>query len=82
MGFGACDRRREPCSRLRTGHGLAAEERQDRLRCLVGDRQRLNRQLLLNLERLQALQVQQQLAVQSLSIANQAPQSILSLFRG
>ena len=32
--------------------------------------------------RLQALQVQQQLAVQSLSIANQAPQSILSLFRG
>ncbi len=32
--------------------------------------------------RLQALQVQQQLGVQSLSIANQAPQSILSLFRG
>ncbi len=32
--------------------------------------------------RLQALQVQQQLAVQSLSIANQAPQTILSLFRG
>ncbi|UXX82293.1 flagellin [Roseovarius pelagicus] len=32
--------------------------------------------------RLQALQVQQQLAVQSLSIANQAPQSILTLFRG
>jgi flagellin len=31
--------------------------------------------------RLQALQVQQQLAVQSLSIANQSPQSILSLFR-
>ena len=31
--------------------------------------------------RLQALQVQQQLAVQSLSIANQAPQQILSLFR-
>lgn len=31
--------------------------------------------------RLQALQVQQQLAVQSLSIANQAPQNILSLFR-
>ena len=31
--------------------------------------------------RLQALQVQQQLATQSLSIANQAPQSILSLFR-
>ena len=30
---------------------------------------------------LQALQVQQQLAIQSLSIANQAPQSILSLFR-
>lgn len=30
---------------------------------------------------LQALQVQQQLATQSLSIANQAPQSILSLFR-
>ena len=30
--------------------------------------------------RLQALQVQQQLATQSLSIANQAPQSILSLF--
>ena len=30
--------------------------------------------------RLQALQVQQQLGVQSLSIANQAPQSILSLF--
>jgi len=32
--------------------------------------------------RLQALQVQQQLGVQSLSIANQAPQNILSLFRG
>lgn len=31
--------------------------------------------------RLQALQVQQQLAIQSLSIANQSPQSILSLFR-
>jgi flagellin len=31
--------------------------------------------------RLQALQVQQQLGVQSLSIANQAPQSILSLFQ-
>jgi flagellin len=31
--------------------------------------------------RLQALQVQQQLGVQSLSIANQAPQVILSLFR-
>nr|WP_183529105.1 flagellin [Yoonia ponticola] len=31
--------------------------------------------------RLQALQVQQQLAVQSLSIANEAPQTILSLFR-
>lgn len=32
--------------------------------------------------RLQALQVQQQLGIQSLSIANQAPQNILSLFRG
>ncbi|TCO73354.1 flagellin [Rhodovulum euryhalinum] len=31
--------------------------------------------------RLQALQVQQQLATQSLSIANQAPQNLLSLFR-
>lgn len=31
--------------------------------------------------RLQALQVQQQLATQSLSIANQAPQQLLSLFR-
>jgi len=31
--------------------------------------------------RLQALQVQQQLGVQALSIANQAPQSVLSLFR-
>jgi flagellin len=31
--------------------------------------------------RLQALQTQQQLAVQALSIANQAPQTILSLFR-
>jgi flagellin len=31
--------------------------------------------------RLQALQVQQQLGVQSLSIANKAPQSVLSLFR-
>ena len=30
---------------------------------------------------LQALQVQQQLGVQALSIANQAPQTILSLFR-
>lgn len=32
--------------------------------------------------RLQALQVQQQLGIQALSIANQAPQSLLSLFRG
>ncbi len=32
--------------------------------------------------RLQALQVQQQLGVQSLSIATQAPQAILALFRG
>lgn len=32
--------------------------------------------------RLQALQTQQQLGVQALSIANQAPSSILSLFRG
>lgn len=31
--------------------------------------------------KLQALQVQQQLGIQSLSIANQSPQSILSLFR-
>ena len=31
--------------------------------------------------RLQALQVQQQLGTQALSIANQAPQSVLSLFR-
>jgi flagellin len=31
--------------------------------------------------RLQALQVQQQLGIQSLSIANQAPQSVLALFR-
>ncbi|NIZ09739.1 flagellin [Pseudooceanicola sp. HF7] len=31
--------------------------------------------------RLQALQVQQQLAVQAMSIANQAPQTLLSLFR-
>jgi flagellin len=31
--------------------------------------------------RLQALQVQQQLGIQSLSIANQSPQSILTLFR-
>ena len=31
--------------------------------------------------KLQALQVQQQLGTQALSIANQAPQSLLSLFR-
>ena len=31
--------------------------------------------------KLQALQVQQQLGTQSLSIANQAPQQILSLFK-
>ena len=31
--------------------------------------------------RLQAFQVQQQLAIQSLSIANQSPQNVLSLFR-
>jgi flagellin len=31
--------------------------------------------------RLQSLQVQQQLGIQALSIANQAPQSVLSLFR-
>ncbi|HEX9859493.1 MAG TPA: flagellin, partial [Paracoccaceae bacterium] len=31
--------------------------------------------------RLQALQVQQQLGIQALSIANQQPQSVLSLFR-
>ncbi len=32
--------------------------------------------------RLQALQTQQQLGIQSLSIANQAPRNVLSLFRG
>jgi len=32
--------------------------------------------------KLQALQVKQQLGIQALSIANQAPQSIMSLFRG
>ena len=32
--------------------------------------------------KLQALQTKQQLGVQALSIANSAPQSILSLFRG
>ncbi len=31
--------------------------------------------------RLQALQVQQQLGIQALSIANQQPQNLLSLFR-
>lgn len=31
--------------------------------------------------KLQALQVKQQLGVQALSIANQAPQAIMSLFR-
>jgi flagellin len=31
--------------------------------------------------RLQALQVQQQLGIQALSIANQSPQNILALFR-
>jgi flagellin len=31
---------------------------------------------------LQALQVQQQLSTQALSIANQAPQNLLALFRG
>jgi flagellin len=31
--------------------------------------------------KLQALQTQQQLGVQALSIANQSPQTILSLFR-
>ena len=31
--------------------------------------------------RLQALQVQQQLGIQALSIANQAPQNVLALFR-
>ena len=32
--------------------------------------------------RLQALQVQQQLGTQALSIANKAPQIVLSLFQG
>ena len=32
--------------------------------------------------KLQALQTKQQLGIQALSIANSAPQSILSLFRG
>jgi flagellin len=31
---------------------------------------------------LQALQVKQQLGIQALSIANQAPQTILGLFQG
>ena len=34
-----------------------------------------------HLARLQALQTQQQLGVQALSIANQAPQTILALFK-
>jgi flagellin len=32
--------------------------------------------------RLQSLQVKQQLGIQALSIANAAPQSVLSFFRG
>ena len=32
--------------------------------------------------RLQALQIRQQLGTQALGIANQAPQSLLSLFKG
>ena len=35
-----------------------------------------------NRARLQALQIRQQLGTQALGIANQAPQSLLSLFRG
>ena len=57
------------------------QQRQDRLpehRPWIADRCGSGRR---NSAQLQALQIRQQLGTQSLSIANQAPQTLLSLFK-
>jgi len=72
-------------SRLGTGskrlesHLKFVNKQQDALEAAVGNL--VDADLAKESARLQALQVQQQLGAQALSIANQAPQVILSLFR-
>ncbi len=62
-----------------------SEKQFERLRPLLPDKvrgvTRVDADLAKESARLQALQVKQQLGVQALSIANQAPQTITSLFR-
>lgn len=75
----------EALARLGTGskkldiHGTFVEKLTDSLTAGIGNL--VDADLATESARLQSLQVRQQLGVQALSIANQAPQTILSLFR-
>ena len=60
-------------------HNIFVTKLQDTLRAGIGNL--VDADLAVESARLQALQVKQQLGVQALAIANQAPQSILALFR-
>jgi flagellin len=60
-------------------HEIFVGKLQDAITSGIGDM--VDADLSVESARLQALQVKQQLGTQALSIANQAPQSILSLFR-
>lgn len=67
-------------SRQIDSHSTFITKLQDKLEGGIGDL--VDADMGKESSRLQALQVKQQLSVQSLSIANQSPQTILSLFRG
>jgi len=67
-------------SRQIDSHSTFITKLQDKLQGGIGDL--VDADMGKESSRLQALQVKQQLSVQSLSIANQSPQTILSLFRG
>ncbi|GAB4522244.1 MAG: flagellin [Parvularculaceae bacterium] len=60
-------------------HNIFVGKLQDTLKAGIGNL--VDADLAVESARLQALQVKQQLGVQALAIANQAPQSILALFR-
>ena len=57
------------------------DEQLPKVQALFEDQKNARADLAKESARLQALQTKQQLASQSLSIANQAPQSLISLFR-
>ena len=63
-----------------SNHNLFVQKLSDQLTTGVGNL--VDADMAKESARLTALQVQQQLGAQALSIANQAPQVILSLFRG